>query len=281
MTLLFQVALISSFVQRSSSFGHHGTWTTGSSSREAFLGLRDAWGQQQQPRGVMHWKHSTKRDNSLHSATAVVMEADDIQQEKAASNDNDNAVANNAQPHVFATGFSNKMELSDALEEALDTAMKGLPEADEEGSVTSNNIDLAMVIVSSMYDGQSSSSSKPINKVPPYVVERSQACFGRSISHLVGCTTGGIISSSLNWDKTPTSTKSTGKADKDATVNAALPVESEGTVGVSITLIQLPGVSIAVSYCQIVLFTIRSVLPRQYTLYLRLTLFVLFFRCFP
>jgi len=157
------------------------------------------------------------------------------------------------EPQVLATGFSNKLDLQAALKDALRAAREGIPP-------NTKNVDLAMVMVSSLYDG--SSSSSPISIVVPFLLQEAVEKYKTEILNLVGCTSGGLISSALNWDaprqaSAPLDEKE-GREDTEAhdddddfelkkqQVKATIPIESEGTPGVSITLCVLPDVEISV-----------------------------------
>jgi hypothetical protein len=55
-------------------------------------------------------------------------------------------------PQVFALGYSPKLDLFEAIQEATEIALQALPKATQEDSV---EIDFGMITVSSLYDGQS------------------------------------------------------------------------------------------------------------------------------
>jgi hypothetical protein len=129
-----------------------------------------------------------------------------------------------ADPQVWSTGFSPKSDLLEAIQEATEIALEGLPK-------NGVKIDLAMVTISSLYDGQTSPSV-----VVPAVLS-SAATYGAGIQKLVGCTTGGIISSSRN--------QYYGMSAED--VSACVGIESEGIPGVSVILAVLPDVQLKVS----------------------------------
>lgn len=122
------------------------------------------------------------------------------------------------EPLVFASGYSQAIEMTTALQEAVDMALEALPLA------ARDKIDLAVVSVSSLYDG----NAKPSDVVPTVL----QASPG--IQNLIGCTNGGFISSLANLDYTPESP-------------ACRPIEREGVPGVTVTFMVLPDVSVSVS----------------------------------
>jgi hypothetical protein len=122
------------------------------------------------------------------------------------------------EPQIFASGYSQAIEMTTALQEAVDMALEALP------SAALDKIDLAFVSVSSLYDGNASPSD-----VVPTVLEAAPG-----IQNLIGCTSGGFISSLANLDHTQDSP-------------ACRPIEREGVPGVTVTLMVLPDVSVTVS----------------------------------
>ena len=155
------------------------------------------------------------------------------------------------EPQVLATGYSQNLNLIEAIEEACELAILALPKPTTEAS----KIDLALISISSLYDG---STNMPPSKVVPAVLQACQS-YGHGIQHLIGSTVGGFVSSLTNWDYQQTRTTTT--MSKDSTGNnnndndndnlkamerACLPVELEGLPGVSVTLCILPDVSVKV-----------------------------------
>lgn len=122
------------------------------------------------------------------------------------------------EPQVLASGYSQAIEMVTALEEAVDMALEALP------SAALDKIDLAVVSVSSLYDGNAS----PSEVVPTLLKEAP------GIQNVIGCTSGGFISSLANFDYSP-----------DAP--ACRPIEREGVPGVTVTLMVLPDVNLKVS----------------------------------
>ena len=136
------------------------------------------------------------------------------------------------QPQVFSCGYSPKGTLLEALEEATEAALLNLPPGTSE-----SQIDLCIVSVSSLYDGQSS----PTIVVPSIL--KAASGYGAGIQHLIGCTAGGIISSSYNSPPMTTSTSTTPTSPTGSTTTVS-PIESEGLPGVSVTLCLLPDVQL-------------------------------------
>lgn len=130
-------------------------------------------------------------------------------------------------PQVWSSGYSAKADFLEAVQEATEIAMAGLPK-DTPGA----KIDLALVSVSSLYDGQAS----PAILVPAVVSTAST--YGAGIQHLIGCTTGGIISSARN--------NNYGTVGEE--MRACNGIESEGNPGVSVVLAVLPEVQLKVSF---------------------------------
>ena len=118
-------------------------------------------------------------------------------------------------PQVFATGYSSKPELVEAIDEAVKQAKQNLPN-------NAGMIDLAFVTISSLYDAQVS---------PTMVVPTVLASSENTIQNVIGCSTGGIISSRPF-------------IENDEKQRECIPLETEGLPGVSITLCQLPDVNV-------------------------------------
>jgi hypothetical protein len=124
-------------------------------------------------------------------------------------------------PQVVVTGFSNLVELQAALEDAFRSAIEKIPS-------TVSQIDFAMVAVSSLYDG--SSSATPLTAVVPILLQKAMQSYNVEILNLIGCTSAGLISTVSSSDNTSSSTT----------------VETEGSLGVSVTLCILPDVEVTV-----------------------------------
>jgi small ligand-binding sensory domain FIST len=133
-----------------------------------------------------------------------------------------------ADPQVFGTGYSANPGLLEAIQEATDQALSLLPPV--HSSQREAQIDLAIVSISSLYDGQASPSI-----VVPAVLSSANV-YGKGVQHLVGCTAGGIISS----------TPQSAYPQKDGVNRECKPIETEGLPGVSVTLALLPGVYLKV-----------------------------------
>ena len=140
-------------------------------------------------------------------------------------------------PQVFASGYSTKANLVEALREAVQVATQALPPAIEKGT---DGIDLAIVSVSSLYDG---GVQKPATMVVPVVLEAVKEFYnGTPIQHLVGSSVAGCISSSCSY--------SAPKQSSDAAApTATKTVELEGIPSVSVTLALLPGVQLRTFDC--------------------------------
>ncbi len=164
-------------------------------------------------------------------------------------------------PQVFATGYSNNPDLHAALQQAVNSALAALPPlggAEATRGRSDAKIDLAFVTASSLYN------ASPATVVP--AVLSIASVYGQGIDKLVGCTSGGTISSVVGGDEGGASavaaaaaaSQSTGQgqgaaAAPDAAAAAAaaaavrecLPVETEGVPGVSVTLALLPDVDVS------------------------------------
>ena len=159
--------------------------------------------------------------------------------------DTDEAMpSDEAKPQVFASGYSTQANLVDALREAVEMAVQGLPALGDGESKDSVRIDLAMVSVSSLYDG---GVPQPATTVIPTVLEAAQELYA-PIEHLVGSSVAGCISSSSNVlvpDASSTTTSSQGPVSATATKT----VELEGIPSVSVTFALLPDVSLRTFDC--------------------------------
>eukprot|EP00522_Entomoneis_paludosa_P010453 CAMPEP_0172446954 /NCGR_PEP_ID=MMETSP1065-20121228/6379_1 /TAXON_ID=265537 /ORGANISM="Amphiprora paludosa, Strain CCMP125" /LENGTH=1008 /DNA_ID=CAMNT_0013198143 /DNA_START=88 /DNA_END=3114 /DNA_ORIENTATION=+ len=145
-------------------------------------------------------------------------------------------LAENSEPQVFASGFSSQPNLLDALREAVQTAVEGLPDV-ADGKTA--KIDLAIVSVSSLYDG---GTVQPANVVIPTILEAVKEFYqGSSIEHLVGSSVAGCISSTAK-------ARSVSSEDNKAATSCET-VELEGIPAVSITFAILPDVQLQTFTC--------------------------------
>jgi len=115
-------------------------------------------------------------------------------------------------PQAIGTGCSQNPDLLFAIEEATTTALASLP--------PNVNIDLGIVYVSSIYDGQCSPT-----KIIPAIIDSIREKSNNSLQKLIGCSAGGLIGSKLS----------------SASIST---VESEGEAGVTISLCVLPDTQI-------------------------------------
>jgi hypothetical protein len=157
-------------------------------------------------------------------------------------------------PQVLATGYSQQMDLIEAIQEAMTMALQALPQTSTTDET--NQIDLAIVSVSSLYDGNASPSI-----VVPTCLElaKGSKLYGRGIQYLIGSTVGGVVSSRTNWED-PYGSRVSIKDDEDENDDddendeevdqkarrVCIPTELEGVPGVSITLAILPDVKLKV-----------------------------------
>lgn len=140
-------------------------------------------------------------------------------------------------PQVLSSGYSQQMKLQDAIQEAMAMAIQeGLPDG-------SKNIDLAIVSVSSLYDGSASPS-----EVVPAFLSASQE-LGYEIQNLVGSSSGGFVSSRPN-----PACAMNDSTDDEEMIRSCLPIEQEGVPGVSVTLCILPDVQVQVRMDLVVKF---------------------------
>lgn len=188
---------------------------------------------------------STSSVEEGSAATAVPKDDDDDDTTAADDNETEDTTTT-IPPQVLASGYSQDMDMVVALKEAVDMALAALPTPDE-----NSTIDLAIVSVSSLYDGKASPSL-----VVPTILNAARR-YGMGVQHLVGSTIGGWISSRANPDfDLGGGGKSTTKsvrdvADKDDEnetsgnpLRACTPLEQEGVPGVSIVFCLLPDVKV-------------------------------------
>jgi hypothetical protein len=131
-------------------------------------------------------------------------------------------------PQVLASGYSQNIDLIEAIQEASDMALAALPMA-----TADSQIDLAIVSISSLYDGNLNSS--PSHVVPAFLKAAAKD-YGTGIQHLIGSTSGGIVSSRTNSDS----------GDDKKGPRACIPIEQEGIPGVSVVYCILPDVKLKV-----------------------------------
>lgn len=135
------------------------------------------------------------------------------------------ASPSSSDPQVIATGYSADDDMVEAIRAATELALQALPAptSDDSGSSPSK-IDLAVIFVSSLYDGTFSPTT-----IVPTLLEAGSS-YGQGIQHVIGSTAGGIVGS---------------MAATSASASAVCrPVELEGTLGVSVSLFQLPDVEL-------------------------------------
>lgn len=138
------------------------------------------------------------------------------------------------EPQVLASGFSQNMDMVEAIKEAVEMAMASLPAPTETSA-----IDLAVVSVSSLYDGNAS----PSLVVPTILATAST--YGNGIQNIIGSTCGGFISSSLLFDDDLVGDiKDAEDGGTEDVSRVCQPIEREGVPGVSIVLSLLPDVQL-------------------------------------
>jgi hypothetical protein len=141
------------------------------------------------------------------------------------------------EPQVLATGYSQQMDMAEAIRQATEMALQALPKSNE-----NSKIDLAIISISSVYDGNTSPST-----VVPAVLEAAKR-YGKGIQHLVGSTNGGFISSMANSNlEADQPTNNRDDHDQQGS-RACSPVEQEGVQGVSVMFCILPDVSLKVRF---------------------------------
>jgi indole-3-glycerol phosphate synthase len=180
------------------------------------------------------------------------------QEESSLSNRNDDDDDDDdRRPLVFSSGYSTRSDLVQALQEAVEMAVQGLPpnnnnnnndeDVDDDNSSSSNGsssfkqkrkkqmIDLCLVSVSSLYDG---GTVQPSAVVVPTILTTAKSVYGAPIQHLIGSCVAGCISSSSS----SSSSSSTSTSSSSTTTTTTRTIELEGIPAVSVTLALLPGV---------------------------------------
>eukprot|EP00977_Amphora_coffeiformis_P026711 scaffold29231_cov268-Amphora_coffeaeformis.AAC.4 len=137
-------------------------------------------------------------------------------------------------PQVFASGYSTNPNLVEALQEAVQMAVGGLPvvspaATDDDDDDDAAVVDLGLVFVSSLYDG---GTVQPATAVIPTVVQAVQDFYGGAIlQELLGCSAAGCIGST--WQD-----------DGPVVSNNVVTTELEGIPAVTVTLALLPDVQV-------------------------------------
>lgn len=130
-------------------------------------------------------------------------------------------------PQVFASGYSTNANLVEALQEAVQMAVEGLPTPSD--SFSSLSVDLGLVFVSSLYDGGAQPTA---TTVIPTVVEAVREYYqNATLRELLGCSVAGCISS--RWQDTG-----------PVVANNVVTTELEGIPAVTVTLALLPDVQV-------------------------------------
>lgn len=174
----------------------------------------------------LHRSFLSSNDELAGSASATAV--DEKKDEQLAAAD---------EPQVLASGFSQNMDMIVALQEAVEMALASLPPPTQNAG-----IELAIVSVSSLYDGNASPSL-----VVPTILETASS-YGTGVQNIVGSTCGGFISSTPLFDDDVVEKEQHDNTDDaDASENekiapACQPIEREGVPGVSVVLCVLPDV---------------------------------------
>ena len=113
--------------------------------------------------------------------------------------------------------------MGEAIRAATELAIQALP-APTSDDGRASKIDLAVIFVSSLYDGTFSPTT-----IVPTLLEAGSS-YGQGIQHVIGSTAGGIVGSVA--------------ATSPSDAAACKPVELEGSLGVSVSLLQLPDVEL-------------------------------------
>ncbi len=143
----------------------------------------------------------------------------------------------NVEPQAIGTGYSQSPDLYTAIQEATDAALQALPKP-----LPQNKIDLGTIYVTSLYDNQFSPS-----QVVPAVLAECNNFYESSdniVQKLVGCYSGGIVGSKLNYKGNASSNGISTENDNKNNSKVSSTMESEGMPGVVVTLCVLPDTNI-------------------------------------
>mmetsp|Transcript_20918 Transcript_20918/g.45604 ORF Transcript_20918/g.45604 Transcript_20918/m.45604 type:complete len:1053 (+) Transcript_20918:262-3420(+) len=184
----------------------------------------------------------TRSATKLGSASSAIEEGNREEEQQGSA-----GKADPKAPQVFATGYSNDPDLHTALQQAVNSALAALPAPDPDAPSDGVGIDLAFVTASSLYN------ASPATIVP--AVLGMASVYGSGIDKLVGCTSGGMISSVVKASDgdgadsaagvSQRGRDSSGNSEDAAAVRECIPLETEGILGVSVTLALLPDVKVS------------------------------------
>jgi len=185
------------------------------------------------------FKHNIQRNRNVLSNIRMSSSSsnDELTGSTKNADEKNDQITTADQPQVLASGFSQNMDMVDALCEAVEMALASLPPP-----IQNSGIDLAVVSVSSLYDGKASPSL-----VVPTILE-AVSSYGTGVQNIVGSTCGGFIGSTRTFvddakKQEPNDDSDDAKAGENENIaRACLPVEREGVPGVSIVLCLLPDV---------------------------------------
>eukprot|EP00529_Nitzschia_sp_RCC80_P002944 CAMPEP_0113454684 /NCGR_PEP_ID=MMETSP0014_2-20120614/7989_1 /TAXON_ID=2857 /ORGANISM="Nitzschia sp." /LENGTH=1078 /DNA_ID=CAMNT_0000346095 /DNA_START=45 /DNA_END=3281 /DNA_ORIENTATION=- /assembly_acc=CAM_ASM_000159 len=152
------------------------------------------------------------------------------------------------EPQVMSSGYSQSIDLIEAIEEAVKMALEGLPPL---SSGEKAQIDLAVISVSSLYDGSGAGSSSTASSVIPTLLNSAKG-YGSGIQNAIGSSSGGVIGSRIVTDYNSIANeqdgsdddKKDGDGEKVPQLAVCQPLEQEGVPCVSVTLCILPDVNV-------------------------------------
>jgi len=181
------------------------------------------------------FEDNIQRNRNIH--TFFASSSNDVAETAVVSEEKNDQLITSNEPQVLASGFSQNMDMVEALREAVQMAMASLPPPTQ-----NSEINLAVVSVSSLYDGNASPSL-----VVPTILDTASA-YGSGVQNIVGSTVGGLIASTYSFPSDMTnqglhdSNGDEHASEKEKAARACLPVEREGVPGVSVVLCVLPDV---------------------------------------
>ena len=159
-------------------------------------------------------------------------------------------------PQVFATGYSDNDDLTEAVIEATNAALAGLPKRSDSNVAQSIDegvddnvsneggckIDLGMVYVSSLYDLPSTKTVIPT--IISTIQNNFQAGYLGGIKRVIGCSAAGMVSCKPDYSAHLNEAESDDDEEEAKVRPMIQTVENESNHGVSITFALLPDVEV-------------------------------------
>ena len=186
------------------------------------------------PFASSHW-HGSSRRSSSSSRTALEATPETSTTNNTTDDYSETTTAASNAPTAFATGYSTHSNLTQALQQAVQMALAGLPSNNNKSNNNSTTVvDLCLVSVSSLYNTDT-------QKVIPTILQTA-AAGSVQIQHLIGSSVAGCIGSSSSSSRDASSLPSSSLASWNLpNATEIQPVEYESVPAVTLTFCQLPG----------------------------------------